>query len=154
MATEALKRYDATGQTTLDKTISLLKRSPLSLGNTSLKIRVEGSLQSIGPYIDDFLPQMQAHMDTFDVLPKYFMKPRHWCHRLYGCGDWWWLVLWINGMKHPLDFIAPSILAPSTNAADLKRLVEIFMNIQKEIQNTVFEVDSSQIRDMMMEVVL
>jgi hypothetical protein len=137
----------------MENVATLIKKSPFSIGASSIAVNVENVFENIGPYIDDFLPELLQFTSRYPVSTEHIYKPRHWCHYMYGCGDLWWLILLLNNMQTPMDFFQSTVVAPTTNSADMRKTLELIIEMNAEAQRTAERVSQERVTaaDMMIE---
>lgn len=86
-------------------------------------------------YLDRYRNTLLRMSTRIKIGKDYFMRPEYVSHKLYGTTDLWYILLWLNDMKNPTEFVKEEILVIATNKVnELQKLMD---NARKFLHNVV-----------------
>lgn len=131
MKTIATPKFDQT----INSYINTMYSYMFSIGNLSTYTVYDDKFLVAKPTIlQMFLPFFKNYAKKINVDPKYYQKPNLFALDYYGAAELEWLVLFVSGIGHPVDFNRPIIdVLPISILNDLNKLITLY---KKEVQNS------------------
>jgi hypothetical protein len=131
MKTIASNSYDQT----LNAYINTLYGYTFNISNLSTYTVYNDSILVAKPTIlNHFLPFFKSYSIKMKIDEKYYQKPNLFALDYYGSSELEWLVLYVSGISHPIDFNHSIIdVLPVSMLNDLNKLVTLY---KKEVQES------------------
>jgi hypothetical protein len=131
MKTIASNKFDQT----VNGYINSLYGYIFNIGNLSTYTVYEDKFLVSKPTIlQRFLPFFKYYATKITLDPKYYQKPNLFALDYYGSSELEWLVLFVSGVSHPIDFNLPIIeVLPVNILNDLNKLITLYKG---EVQNS------------------
>jgi len=131
MRTIATASFDQT----LNTYISTMYGYMFSIGNLSTYSTYNDSIIVSKPTIlSDFLPFLKNYAIKVELDKKYYQRPNLFALEYYGAAELEWLVLYVSGISHPVDFTHAIIeVLPVNILNDINKLITLY---KKEVQNS------------------
>lgn len=109
-----------------------------NIGNLStFTLYNENTLVSKPTILNNFLPYLKVYANKIKVDEKYYQKPNLFALDYYGASELEWLVLYISGISHPIDFNVPYIYAlPNNMLTDINKMVTLNRKTVEESKHT------------------
>lgn len=77
---------------------------------------------------------LKNNLIEIDLSPSYYYRPEYLSQEVFDTTDLWYLILFVNDMKSPLEFCTPKILIPSSYYA--MEIVNKIKNIEEDIETS------------------
>lgn len=131
MKTIATNNYDQT----VNGYINTLYGYVFSIGNLSTYTVYNDSVLVAKPTIlNSFLPFFKAYAEKVTLDKKYYQKPNLFALDYYGAAELEWLVLYVSGISHPIDFTVSIIdVLPVNMLNDINKLITLS---KKDVQDS------------------
>lgn len=131
MKTIATNGFDQT----LNAYINTMYGYIFNIGNLSTYTVYNDSILVGKPTIlNDFLPFFKSYSIKVTLEDKYYQKPNLFALDYYGAAELEWLVLYVSGISHPIDFTHSIIdVLPVNMLNDINKLVTLY---KKEVQES------------------
>ena len=86
-------------------------------------------------YLDRYRNTLLRMSTRIKIGKDYFMRPEYVSYKLYGTTDLWYIILWLNNMKNPTEFVKSEILVIATNKiGSFQKLLD---NARRYLHNVV-----------------
>jgi len=116
--------YSARSENT-NTSIRDAKRNRVLLDNNMNWYIFENNLLMGLDYLDKYKNTIFQMVTKVRIGNEYFMRPEYVSYSLYGTTDLWYLLLWLNDMKNPNEFIKNEIYVVAANKmSELQKVLD------------------------------
>ena len=124
MKTIATNKFDQTINSYLNTMYSYI----FNIGNLSTFTVYEDNILVSKPTIlQKFLPFFKPYVIKVTLDKKYYQRPNLFALDYYGASELEWLVLFVSGISHPIDFTVPIIeVLPVNMLNDINKLITLY----------------------------
>lgn len=115
----------------LVSSVQSAQQNRMTLDNISTIYNFENKIVFPMSFLRKYENILKSLSQSIILERRFWYKPEYLSYSLYGTTDLWYLILFLNEMKDPMEFCTPSINVPAENY--IIEIIQKFKSIERDV---------------------